>query len=338
MNTNPTKTPRTLDIYARLCEGKIINKAEEAVNFGVDERSIQRDIDSIRAFLSDFPAEHGTQNSRRIIYDRINKGFRMIGNEDTVMSNSEILAVSKILLESRSFSKEEITSVLDKLINGCASPESRKLVSDAVRNEKFHYVELYNKPLNKDILWEINEDIQHCNLLEIVYDKAVSTKETVTRIIEPVAILFSEYYFYLNAYIVEKNEQGRYIHIFDYPAVFRIDRIKNYKEIGERFKIAYAKRFEEGEYRKRIQFMQGGMLHKCQFRYTGRNKEAVFDRLPTAVLISENEEGCVFEVETYGRGIMMWLLSQGKNVEVLKPKDFREKMKREIQEMLDKYE
>ena len=116
-----------------------------------------------------------------------------------------------------------------------------------------------------------------------------------------------------------------------------MDRIKKYKEIGEKFRISYANRFEEGEYRKRIQFMQGGKLHKCQFRYTGRNKEAVFDRLPTAVLLSEDENGCIFEVETYGRGIMMWLLSQGSNVEVLEPKSFRDRMKRELLEMLSKY-
>ena len=50
MNT-VRKNTRTLDLYVRLCEGKIINKKEEAVRFGVDERSIQRDIDDIRAFL-----------------------------------------------------------------------------------------------------------------------------------------------------------------------------------------------------------------------------------------------------------------------------------------------
>ena len=43
-----SKNTRTLDMYDRLCEGKIINKSIEAYNFVVDERSIQRDIDDIR--------------------------------------------------------------------------------------------------------------------------------------------------------------------------------------------------------------------------------------------------------------------------------------------------
>ena len=48
-----SKNQRTLDLYVRLCEGKTINKATEASRFGVDERSIQRDIDDIRSFLEE---------------------------------------------------------------------------------------------------------------------------------------------------------------------------------------------------------------------------------------------------------------------------------------------
>lgn len=40
-------------MYVRLCEGKTVNKAEEAPRFGVDERSIQSDIDDIREFLDE---------------------------------------------------------------------------------------------------------------------------------------------------------------------------------------------------------------------------------------------------------------------------------------------
>ena len=338
MNDKQNKNARILSLYTRLCDGKLINKSEEAKRFGVDERSIQRDIDDIRAFIKNSTTEHGTQNEQSIIYDRIYKGFRMIGNEQRVMSNSEILAASKILLESRAFSKKEIDSILSKLIQGCASPELKKLVEDAVRNEKYHYVELHHQSHIQDKLWELNEEIQHSNMLEIVYEKAVSSKETVTRIVEPVALLFSEYYFYLHAYIVQADENGNYVHKYEYPAIFRIDRIMRYKEVGEKFKTVYTNRFEEGEFRKRVQFMYAGELYKFQFRYTGRNKEAVFDRLPTAELISEDENGSIFEAELYGRGVMMWLLSQGKNIEVLGPESFREKMKQEIREMLGRYE
>ena len=69
MNNKHSKNSRTLSMYVRLCAGKRINKAEEANRFGVDERSIQRDIDDIRAFLEDQKAE-STAESREIVYDR----------------------------------------------------------------------------------------------------------------------------------------------------------------------------------------------------------------------------------------------------------------------------
>ena len=53
MGEKYAKNARTLDMYERLREGKSIRKCEEAQRFGVDERSIQRDIDDIRAFLDE---------------------------------------------------------------------------------------------------------------------------------------------------------------------------------------------------------------------------------------------------------------------------------------------
>lgn len=70
----------------------------------------------------------------------------------------------------------------------------------------------------------------------------------IRRVIEPVAILFSEYYFYLNAYIVEKDGKGRYVHKYDYPAIFRLNRIISHKRLGEKFSVMYASRFEEGRF------------------------------------------------------------------------------------------
>ena len=97
MTDKHSKNSRTLDLYVRLCEGKLINKTEEALHFGVDERSIQRDIDDIRAFLGNRSATH-TSDTRKITYDRTQKGFLMTGAEGSAMTNSEILAVRRSFL------------------------------------------------------------------------------------------------------------------------------------------------------------------------------------------------------------------------------------------------
>lgn len=74
-------------------------------------------------------------------------------------------------------------------------------------------------------------------------------------------------------------------------------------------------RFEEGEFQKRVQFMFGGKLERVKFRYTGPSVEAVLDRLPTAKIVEKCGDGYIMEAEVFGKGIEMWLRSQGSHVE-----------------------
>lgn len=101
------KLDRVLLLYEQLRAGKTVNKTEAAGEYGVTERSIQRDIDTLRAFFSEQAARRGV--TAEIVYDRARKGFILQGAQDPIMTNSEILAVSKILLESRAFRKENMT-------------------------------------------------------------------------------------------------------------------------------------------------------------------------------------------------------------------------------------
>ena len=48
MEESIDKVERVLGIYSKLMNGEIVNKAEEAQKYHVNERSIQRDIDDIR--------------------------------------------------------------------------------------------------------------------------------------------------------------------------------------------------------------------------------------------------------------------------------------------------
>ncbi len=330
-----SKNERILDLYERLCAGRTLTKVEEALRFGIDERSVQRDIDDIRAFLAERNMAKG--ENRQIIYDRQQKGFRLVGSPSPMMTNSEILAVSKILLESRAFTKDEMSVILNKLVAGCVPLENIKLVSELVSNELFHYVELTHPAGIQDKLWEIGCDIQQHKLMQIHYQRqGTEATSVVERIVEPVSILFSEYYFYLNAYITEESG-GKYTRKYDYPAIFRIDRITDYKMLPQTFSFPYATRFQEGEFRKRVQFMYPGRLQSIRLRYTGTSVEAILDRLPTAKIVSQDASGSVVEAEVYGNGIVMWLLSQGNRIEVLAPQTLRDEMKKVLDSMLELY-
>ena len=103
-----------------------------------------------------------------------------------------------------------------------------------------------------------------------------------------------------------------------FPTIYRIDRIKKMKVLDEKIYIPYSSRFEEGEFRKRIQFMYGGKLQKLEFRYSGPDIDAILDRLPTAEILKEEDGVYTVDVEVFGKGIDMWLRSQGDYLEVIK--------------------
>lgn len=314
-NIKSDKIERVLAIYTKLMNGYLVSKAEEAVNYGVNERSIQRDIDDIRNYLESDGERVGCINS--VVYDRIGKGYRLEQIYKMKFSNSEVLALCKILLDSRAFTKKEMTGILDKLISCCVPRINQKLVADLISNEAFHYVEPRHKTKFIDTMWDIGQAIRGCNYIEVNYTR-MKDKVVVKRKLKPVAIMFSEYYFYLTAFIDDEDVRKDFDVINDsFPTIYRIDRIKILHVLDEKFHIPYSSRFEEGEFRKRIQFMYGGKLQKVKFQYSGTDIDAVLDRLPTAQILSEKDGIYTVSAEVFGKGIEMWLKSQGTTIKMM---------------------
>lgn len=309
------KIERVLQLYAKLTDGYVIRKEEEALRFGVNKRSIQRDIDDIRNFLDADAERTGIVNS--VIYDRQERGYRLEQLYSLKLKNSEVLALCKILLDSRAFTKEEMTEMLDKLIACCVPKSNQKLVKDLISNEEFHYVEPRHKTRFIDTMWKLGQAVRECRYVEIDYYR-LKDRAVVHRKVKPAAIMFSEYYFYLTAFIDDKEVQKNFDVLNDsFPTIYRIDRIKGMKILNERFHIPYSSRFEEGEFRKRIQFMYGGRLQKVTFKYSGLDIDAVLDRLPTAKILAEEDGVYTVQAEVFGKGIEMWLRSQGENVKLI---------------------
>lgn len=311
---NNGKVDRVLGIYTKLVKGNYINKAEEALNYGVNERSIQRDIDDIRNFYESKINEDGS--IQKLSYSRIEKGYHLEKIKKQSLSNGEILAICKILLDSRAFTKKEMEDILRRLVSCCTPRSSEKLVNELIINEMYHYVELRHKKSVIDDIWILGEAIKKSKYIKINYER--SDKLVVNRKVQPVAIMFSEYYFYLTAFIEDKELKNNFDVINDsFPTIYRIDRIKDLKVLNENFHIPYKDRFEEGEFRKRIQFMYGGKLKKIKFKYKGNDIEAVLDRLPTAKILSQKDGEYLVVAEVFGTGIDMWIRSQGERVEVV---------------------
>ena len=263
-------------------------------------------------------SEDKSKSSRLLhLYDRSVKGYRLKENT-ALLDNSEILAVCKILLESRSMVKKEMLPILERLVTCCVPEKNRKAVEELIGNEKVHYIEPHHKKLLLPDLWEIGQAVQNHQVAEIEYERLKEPK-LVKRRIEPVGIMFSEYYFYLTAFLQDVDKETEFENKNDlFPTIYRIDRIQSFRVLDKKFEVPYTGRFEEGEFRKRIQFMYGGKLERIRFRYKGPSLEAVLDRLPTATVISQDEVGWIVSAEVFGKGAEMWLRSQGDYVEMVK--------------------
>lgn len=311
---------RMLDIFERLNRGEVLNKRELAKAYGVGEKTIQRDFDGIRNYLAD---KQTSRPDATVQYDRAANAYRLSRFEREWLTNQEALALCKILLESRALPKAEMKQLIDKILTQ-ASPNDRKIVEDIIRSEYAVYVPLqHGKPLLA-ALWNLSLAISRHREIRFLYTRKDGT--THWREAKPLSILFSEFYFYVIALYEDVDEGEVY-------RTYRIDRIKELKETGNSFSIPYSGKFHDGEFRKRVQFMYNGKLQKIRFRFFGISIEHVLDRLPTASA-KEISKG-VYDVtaEVYGDGILIWLLSQGSQVEVLEPSELRKEWLQEINRM-----
>lgn len=302
LDLSGNKAFRLLNIYERLNKGEAVQKEELAGEFGVSLKTVQRDIDDLRAYLAE---THFSETEVSIKYDRARNCYYLVRLEREWITNEEAVALCKVLLESRAFCKEELAGLIEKIIMQI-SPADRPTVENIIRNEYFNYVPPRHGKKLLDRLWKLTECITAQKVIEFYYIRQDGKQSKKT--LKPVSIMFSEFYFYLIGFAADGTA--------DYPIIFRVDRMIDTKETGERFEIPYKERFNDGEFRKRVQFMYSGELKTVKFEYTGV-LEAILDRLPTAKILKQENGVYTISAETYGEGIYMWLNSQGDKVKIL---------------------
>ena len=311
LDYNGDRGLRMLDIFERLNKGERISKRDLTVYYGVGEKTIQRDIEDIRSYLAE---KHGYEPDATIKYNRSQNCYYLVRFEREWLSNQEVLAICKILLESRAFAKEEMNRLLTKLL-AQATPTQRKVVEGIIKDESVNYVPLQHKKPLLENLWQVSDAIVQEHPIRFSYTR--QDGRTKDRTVKPLAIIFSEFYFYLIG--LQTYETG------DAFRTYRLDRIANIITSEEKIRIPYRDKFRDSEFRKRVQFMYDGELMTVKFRYFGSSVEHVLDRLPTAKAKQRDVSVYDISAEVYGDGILIWLLSQGSQVEVYAPEELRQK-------------
>ena len=306
------KAERILSIYSRLKQGRVIYKEQESIAFAVTPRTIQRDIADIQCFLQNQGSETG--EIEEIVFDKGAGGYRLETRVRNSMTKEETLAVCKILLESRALVKGEMFPIIYKMVNELSDEKDRRFLKAMLDNEMHHYIELKHGKKLLDLIWKLEYAIKNQYFIKILYEKQ-NRMETVERIVKPVGIMFSEFYFDMTAFIGNIDKEKEFENPNDdYPTIYRVDHIKQVLIQEEHFSVPYIGRFEEGEFRKRIQFMYGGKLKNVIFQYKGGAIENILDRIPTARILKKEGECYTIRAEVFGKGIEFWMASQQENI------------------------
>lgn len=317
------KNDRMLEIFMRSLRGEAVSVRSLADEYEVSTKSISRDISNIQNFL----AEHRElMQNAELTYSHKDKAYRL--SNDEFLKNKELFALVKILLGSRALSKDEVLTLIYKL-KKFTTVNDREKLDHLIRKEIYHYHEVKSDcPSVIENIWKLIQAIENKQLLTITYFKM--NRDEVKRKIKPASIMFSEYYFYLIAYMADDEEYK--------PKYFRIDRISAITEHREQFMLDKKFDFDEGDLREKNQFMFPGENIKIRFEFSGLSLQAILDRLPTAKVVEKNGNVSIIEAEVnYGRGIIMYLLSQGSWVKVISTDCLIDDMKEEIEKMRNLY-
>ena len=330
------KKNRTLEIFFRAIRGEDISPVKLAEIYGVSTKSITRNINEIKNFLAESRELVG---HAELEYSYASKAYRLFFDE--FLSDKEVFAVAKVIIGSRAFSEADISLIIGKL-KRFASAGDRNKLDELIRREMYHYSAVKHDCENViENLWRLIGAITEKKEITISYhrkDRSFSDKR-----IQPVSLMFSEYYFYLIAYYPAQYDEPRYFRVDRITAIvehrkrFDAGEIPNYDEGEHRKRAEQIPGFDEGQLRKRNQYMFYGKLRRIRFWYTGPSVQAILDKLPTAKIIERGSGKYLLEAEVYGDGIKMFLLSQGMWVKVVAPEEFVKEMAAEIGIMREMY-
>lgn len=315
---------RTLAIFYTLMRGELVSNRKAADIYGVSTRTISRDIGRIQDFLCE---NREMMNYAEIVYSHKDKAY--ILKSDEFLKNSELFVLVKIILGTRCLSKQDMLLLIGK-IKKFTTPQDKAVLEKIIRKEVYHYREVRSDCDSVILnLWRIVQCIEQKRYISIRYIKM--DRSEIVRKVQPVSVMFSEYYFYLIAYDLEEEpKKAKY---------FRVDRIRSITEHREFFAADPLYDFDEGELREKNQFMFPGDVVKITFEFSGLSLQAVLDRLPTAKVIEKTGNKSIIAAEVnYSRGLIMYLLSQGSWIKVLSPQMLIDDMKAEIKKMAERYD
>lgn len=196
------KQDRLLEIFFRGLRGEDLAVAKLAREYGISDKSVQRNIRDLKAFLADHRELVG---NTELQYDYQKRCYCL--RFDEFLNHKELFALIEVMIGARAFSKMELLELVEKL-KRFTTPEDRPRLQELIRREMYQYAEVkHDCESVQDTLWQLVCCITEQREISVEYYRM--DRAYVSHKLWPASLMFSDYYFYLIAFKAEDEENKR---------------------------------------------------------------------------------------------------------------------------------
>ena len=299
---------------------EIQRKIEEIYEVDIDTRTIRRNINLLKYKL-DYDISTREENG---------KGYYINRDPETDFEPGEVRAI----IDNFSYANYIVPSIAKEIIKKC------KNMQTIYENEKLKDYQIYSvnsKTENAEVIKnieDISNSIYNNNKIKFEYWKYEITNKLEKKIVSvptvsPFAIVYNKQEFY---FIGIKDGQDKFYH-------YRLDRMKNVKELNEKITIKKTKT-QIKEFAESTVEMFGGPKEEIEAICNRLLLNSIFDvfgKNVTIEKISGDEDSFKLIVDSNPMGFRMWAMRNIDMVEVIKPEKLRNEMKEIVQKAMEKY-
>ena len=303
-----------------LSVAEIQRKIKEIYNVEIDSRTIRRNINLLKYKL-DYDISTRDENG---------KGYYINRDPDTDFEPGEIRAI----IDNFSYANYIVPSIAKEIIKKC------KKMQTIYENEILKDYQIYSvnsKTENVEVIKnieDISNSIYHNHKIKFEYWKyeiaqKLEKQIVSTPVVSPYAIVYNKQEFYL---IGIKDGQDKFYH-------YRLDRMKNVKELDEKITIKKTKS-QIKDFAESTVEMFGGKKEEIEAVCKKCLLNAVFDTFGkniTIEKISGDDENFKLIVESNPIGFKMWAMRNIDSVTIIKPESLVKEIKDIIENARNRY-
>ena len=303
-----------------LSAAEMQRKIKKIYDVEIDTRTIRRNINLLKYKL-DYDISTREENG---------KGYYLNRDPETDFEQGEVRAI----IDNLSYANYIVPSVAKQIIKKC------KNMQTVYENDKLKDYQIYSvnsKTENAEVIKnieDISNSIYNNNKIKFEYWKYEITNKLEKKIVSvptvsPFAIVYNKQEFY---FIGIKDGQDKFYH-------YRLDRMKNVKELNEKITIKKTKT-QIKEFAESTVEMFGGPKEEIEAICNRLLLNSIFDvfgKNVTIEKISGDEDSFKLIVDSNPMGFRMWAMRNIDMVEVIKPEKLRNEMKEIVQKAMEKY-